>query len=99
MRFLRKRSKFQINQARKGYDRLLNSSLIYVVALKRADFYVMVVTPDYSDSRCSKCPPAGLIHAWSLFLNVRIAFLMGSCGKPFQIASSTFFNSFVGFGM
>src|ERR1700761_1459145 len=53
---------------------------------KRADFYVMVVNADYYESRCSKCPPSALIHACSLFLNTRAAFLMDSCGKSFQIA-------------
>src|ERR1700761_8606121 len=53
---------------------------------ERADFYVMVVNTDYYESRCSKCPPAALIHACSLFLNTRTAFLMDSCVKSFQIA-------------
>src|ERR1700761_1239696 len=46
----------------------------------------MVVNADYYEIRCSKCPPSALIHACSLFLNARTAFLMDSCGKLFQIA-------------
>ena len=57
-----------------------------MVALKRADFYVMVVNADYYENRGSKCPPSALIHACSLFPKARIAFLMDSCGKSFQIA-------------
>ena len=82
MNFLRKISKFQ-NQAWKGNDRLLNSFLNYVVALKRAESYVMVVNADYYEIRCSKCTPSALIHACSLFLNARTAFLMDPCGKWF----------------
>src|ERR1700761_1437975 len=52
---------------------------------ERTDFYVMVVNADYNESRCSKCPPAALIHACSLILNTRTAFLMDSCGESFQI--------------
>src|SRR6201986_762353 len=63
-----------------------------MVALKMADFYVMVVNADCYESRCSKCPPSALIHACSLFLKARTAFFMGSCGKSFQIASSTIFQ-------
>ena len=86
MNFLRKISKFQINQAWKGNNRLLNSLLNYVVVLKRANFYVMVVNGDYYESRCSKCPPSALIHACSLFLNTRTSFLIDSCAKSFQRA-------------
>src|ERR1700761_5212257 len=53
---------------------------------ERADFYVMVVNADYYESKCSKCPPSVLIHACSFFLKARTAFLIGSCGKSFQIA-------------
>src|ERR1700761_9570810 len=52
----------------------------------------MVVNADYYENRCSKCPPSALIHACSLFLNVRTAFLMDSCGKSFQIAFRALFS-------
>src|ERR1700761_2573431 len=52
----------------------------------------MVVNSDYYESRCSKCPPSALIHACSLFLNARTAFLMGSCGKSLQIAWRTIYQ-------
>src|ERR1700761_5960076 len=84
MKFLRNISKFQINQARKGKDRLLNSFLKLCGGPERVDFYVVVVNADYYESRCSKCSP--LIDACSLFLNTRTAFLMDFCGKSFQTA-------------
>ena len=86
MTFLPKISEFQINQAWKGKDRLLNSLLKLCGGPERADFYVMVVNADYYQSRCSKCPLSALIHACSLFLNNRTDFLMDFCGKSFQIA-------------
>src|ERR1700761_9107204 len=69
MNFLQKISKFQINQASKGNDRLLNSFLNYMVALKKADSYVMVVNADCYEIRCSKGPPSAFIQACSLFQN------------------------------
>ena len=86
MNFLWKISKFQINQAWKGKDRLLNSFLKLYGGSERADFYVMVVNADYYESKCPKCPLSALIQACSLCLNTRRAFLMDSCGKSFQIA-------------
>src|SRR6201996_3598026 len=86
MKFLRKMSKFQINQASKGKKLTSKLFLKLCGGPERADFYVMVVNADYYESRCSKCPTAALIHACSLFLNNRTDFLMDFCGKSFQIA-------------
>ena len=57
MKFLRKISKFQINQAWKGKNRLLNSFSKLCGGFERADFYVMVMNANNYESRCSKCSP------------------------------------------
>ena len=79
MNFLRKISKFKINEAYKGNHRYSKLFVLhYVVALKRANCYMMIVNANYYESWCSKCLPSALMHACSLFfLNARTAFFNG----------------------
>src|ERR1700761_2265586 len=91
-KFLRKTSKFQINQACKGTNRLLNSFLKLCGGPERADFYVMVVNAYYYESRVLKVFTSALIHACSLFLSTRTVFLMDFCGKSFRIAFQARFS-------